>query len=148
MQTLDNLKVPMTDADKVPLTFEDNNIYSRLNDLGMAHNLLAASVLYRNYTVVGLAGFRHTSTKKGSSRDPSYLPMGHVLSALASTFIIGVRQGGGEFWGMGSGYQVYPLEPSDFFGDQDQVDAVVTFPKLTASPSANPAAAALAQRPR
>ena len=148
MQKLDNLKVPMTDAERAPLTFDDNNIYNLINDRAMADSLLSAAVLYRKYTIVGLAGALHVSTQRGNKRDPNYLPMGYVVSALAPTFIIGVRQGGGEFWGFKARYDVYPLVPGDFFGDQDQVDAVVTFPKLTASPSANPAAAALAQRPR
>ena len=148
MQKLDNLKVPMTVAESAQLSFADQKIYSILNDRGMADSLLAAAVLYRNYTVVALAGFSHTSTKKGSSRDADYLPLGYVISSLAPTYIIGVRHGGGEFWGMKARYDVYPFVSSDFFKEQDKVDAIVNFPKLTASPSANPAAAALARKPR
>ena len=148
MQKVDSLKVPMTVAESAPLSLADQKIYSIINDRAMADSLLAASVLYRNYTVVALAGFKHTSTKKGSSRDADYLPLGYVISSLAPTFIIGVRQGGGEFWGSSSGYAVLKLEPGDFFDEKDKVDAIVTFPKLTASPSANPAAAALARKPR
>lgn len=148
MQKLDNLTVPMTDAESAPLSFADQKIHSRINDRAMADGLLAASVLYRNYTVVGLAGSAHVSTQKGSSRDADYLPMGNVLSAMAPTFIIGVRHGGGEFWGMKSRYDVYPFKSREFFGEKDRVDATITIPKLTASPSANPAAAALALQSR
>ena len=144
IQQLGNLKVPMTDTDSAPLTVADNIIHSRINDRVMADTLLAASVLYRNYTVVGLAGSAHTSTQKGSSRDADYLPMGNVLSAMAPTFIIGARHGGGEHWGMRARYGVYPLQSREILGEKDRVDATITIPKFTASSSANPAATALA----
>lgn len=147
MQHLDNLKVPMTKAERAPLTVADSIIYSRINDRGMADSLMSAAVQFRNYTLVALAGFRHTSTKKGSSRDADYLPMGHVISSMAPTYIVSVRHGGGEFWGGGSSYRVMQLQSTQFFEENDKVDAVITIPKFTASPSANPAAAALAFSP-
>lgn len=147
MQHLDNLKVPMTKAESAHLSPADNDIYSRINDRSMADSLLFASVLYRKYTIVGLAGYKHTSTKKGSSRDADYLPMGHVISSMAPTFIIGVRHGGGEFWGRGSSYRVMQLQSTQFFEEGDKVDAVIAIPKFTASPSENPAAAVLANSP-
>ena len=147
IQKLDNLKVPMTEAESAPLSFADNIIYSRINDRAMADNVLAASVLYRNYTVVGLVGRGHPSTKKGSSRDADYLPMGNVLSSMTPVFIIGVRHGGGEAWGMTSKYGAYSFKSGAIFGEEDRVDATITIPKFTASPSANPAAAALALSP-
>jgi len=147
MQHLDNLKVPMTKAERAPLTLADNIIHSRINDRGMADSLMSSAVQFRNYTLVALAGFRHTSTKKGSSRDADYLPMGHVISSMAPTYIVSVRHGGGEFWGGGSSYRVMQIESPQFFGEDDKVDAVITIPKFTASPSANPSAAALAKSP-
>ena len=148
MQKLDSLKVPRTVAESAPLTFSDNNIYNLINDRAMADSLLSAAVLYRNYTIVGLAGALHVSTIKGNKRDPNYTPMAYVLNPMQPTFIIGIRQGGGEFWGLKAGYDLYPFDAGDFFSEQDKVDAIVNFPKLTASPSANPAAAALARKPR
>ncbi|OYT90192.1 MAG: hypothetical protein CFE43_19450 [Burkholderiales bacterium PBB3] len=148
MQKLDSLQVPMTDAERAPLSFADNNIYNILNDRAMADSLLSAAVLYRNYTIVGLAGALHVSTIKGNKRDPNYTPMAYVLNPMQPTFIIGVRQGGGEFWGLKASYDIYQFRAGDFFGEVDKVDAIVHFPKLTASPSANPAAAALARKPR
>lgn len=49
---------------------------------------------------------------------------------------------------MKSRYDVYPFKSGEFFGEKDRVDATITIPKLTASPSANPAAAALALQSR
>jgi hypothetical protein len=144
MQKLGNLKVPMTKAESAPLSFADQKIHSIINDRVMADSLMAASVLYRKYTVVALAGYAHTSTRKGSSRDAEYLPLGHLISAMEPTFIIGVRHGGGEFWGGGSSYRVVQLQYNAFFEEGDKVDAVISIPKFTASPSANPEAAALA----
>ena len=99
MQKLGNLKVPMTKVESAPLSFADQRIHSVINNRTMADSLMAASVLYRKYTVVALAGYKHTSTRKGSSRYAEYLPLGHLISAMEPTFIIGVRHGGGEFWG-------------------------------------------------
>lgn len=147
MQKFDNLKVPMTKAESAPLSFADQRIHSVINDRTMADSLMAASLLYRKYTVVALAGYKHTSTRKGSSRDAEYLPLGRLISSMEPTFIIGVRHGGGEFWGRGSSYRVMQLQSTQFFEEGDKVDAVITIPKFTASPSANPTSAVLANSP-
>lgn len=137
IQRNESMNVTGKAEDIPPLSPEDSMAYNRINDRAMADNLLAASILYRDYSIVALTGMAHTSTLRGNGRDTEYLPMGNILSSLAPTFIIGVTSSGGTGWFSGSaGYKLQPVRAGNLFKDGSRIDAIVHLPVLTGSPSA------------
>ncbi len=133
----ENLNVPMTAAERAPLTPEDNILQSRIYDRAMADNLLFASILYRTYVIVALTGHSHTA--KGYAQDPEFLPMGYLINQQAPTFIIGFETGGGMAWSAGGGgYKERPIAAGRLYREGTKIDAVVFIDMLTASPSALP----------
>ena len=136
----DNFDIPMSEADRVHLTAEDNALQNRLNDQDMASTIQYAAILYRRYTVVVLAGAGHTSTILSRSTNPmlgTYMPMGQIVVAQMPVFAINFDVGGGEHWAMGaSGGRSQAIEGGPLYVVGTQIDAVVRVDHLTASPPA------------
>jgi erythromycin esterase-like protein len=142
MQLSGGLRVPMDEADNAFLTPSDSLLYSRINDSAMADNVLSTVVQYRRYTLVVLAGARHTSTLPGSAGGGKHDPMGYLVSTREPSFTIGVSSGGGTAWNSGpKGYKEYERDMGDMFINGLKPDALVRLPKISGSPAARPPSA-------
>lgn len=129
----ENLDVPLEESERVHVPPADNAFLNRIGNEAMADNILYAAILYRQYVVVVLSGFSHTSTAYSRSVHPmvmDYKPMGQVLSERIPTFTIGIDSGGGA---SAFGGKVYPEEPGPLYETETNIGARVRIDRLTPS---------------
>jgi hypothetical protein len=134
----ENWNVPLTPAEEAaPLPIMDQLLASLINDRLMSDHLLLTALLYRNYTIVSLSGFMHSSTLKGNRQDPEFLPMGYRIIRQQPAFVIGFETGAGTAWNSGpNGCKATSIGAQTLYSDKTQIDAVVKFETVTASPPA------------
>ncbi len=94
LDRIENIDVPLTDDERVPVAAAENAALNRLGNQEMGNSVLYAALLDKRYTVVVLAGYSHTSTVLSVDPSPwfgTYQPMGRVIEQQMPTFTIGLR---------------------------------------------------------